>query len=92
MASSLHANGKESAGETGWCLLYQRARRLMVQESYSSAADVLRMLALAAPGEPDVWNALADCHDAEGRSDIGDSLRSLGRLIQLQLRPETRSP
>jgi Flp pilus assembly protein TadD len=56
----------------------------MAQEEYSSAADILRMLVLAAPAEPDVWNALAACHDAAGRTDIGETLRSLSWLVQLQ--------
>jgi hypothetical protein len=58
---------------------------MMAQERYSSAADVLRVLVVAAPGEPDLWNALAECHDAEDRPDIGDTLRSVGRLVQTQL-------
>jgi hypothetical protein len=64
---------------------------MMAEERYSSAADILRVLVLAAPGEPEVWNALAECHDAEDRSDVGDTLRSVGRLIQTRLEPQTRT-
>jgi Flp pilus assembly protein TadD len=91
MASTAEDSEKESASATGWRLLYGRARRLMAQEEYASAADILRMLVLAAPGEPDVWNALAACHEAEGRTDIGETLRSLSWLVHSQLQTNTRT-
>jgi hypothetical protein len=91
MASELDAYREESASDSGWRLLYQQARRLMAQESYTCAADILRLLGLAAPGEAEIWNALAECHDAENRPDVGDTLRALGRLVQTQLQPPMRS-
>lgn len=85
MASNANPAQRGSASESSWRLLYQRACALMTNGEHSKAADVLRVLALAAPGETEIWDALATCHDIDERSDIGDALRSLGRLICSQL-------
>jgi Flp pilus assembly protein TadD len=71
-------------GDCTWRPMYERALGMMDQGEYGKAADVLRVLALAAPSEPDVWQALATCHDRQDRADIGDALRALGRMLEKQ--------
>jgi hypothetical protein len=83
---------KRGTRDSGWRLLYDRALAFMAKGQHQGAADVLRLLALASPGELEVWEALATCHDAEDRPDIGDALRSLAGLLQIQLQEQTRSP
>ena len=85
MASDRQTTREPTADEAGWPRLYQKARDFMARGEHSKAADILRMLALAVPGEMDIWAALAECHDADDRSDVGDALRSLGHFIQSQL-------
>ena len=63
-----------TADRTGWRLLYVKAKAMMDLGKHEMAADVLRMLALASPGEFEVWNALATCHDAQERPDIAETL------------------
>jgi Flp pilus assembly protein TadD len=87
MMSGADTARAENASESSWRLVYEKARGFMAHGEYSKAADILRVLALAAPRETEIWNALAACHDAEDRSDIGDALRSLSQLIQSQLTP-----
>ncbi len=79
--------GKEDASDSSWRLLWEAARRLIARDEHAKAADLLRVLAVAAPERMEIWDALADCHDAEDRTDIADALRSLGRVIHQQLSP-----
>ena len=74
-----------------WRLLFEGARSLIARGRHSEASDVLRMLALAKPGEIEIWDTLAACHDAEEQSDVAEVLRSLGRLLQTKPQPERRS-
>jgi hypothetical protein len=85
MTANLQTTREESAGESSWRLLYEKARQFIARGEHSKAADILRILALAVPGEMEIWAALATCHDADNRSDIGDALRSLSQFIQSQL-------
>jgi len=78
---------KEGASESSWRLLWETARHLMARGEHAKAADMLRLLAIAEPEQTEIWDALADCHDAENRTDIGDALRELGRVIHRQLSP-----
>jgi Flp pilus assembly protein TadD len=72
----------QPAGECTWRPMYERALGMMARAEYGKAADVLRVVALAAPSESDVWQALAICHDRRDQTDIGDALRALGRMLE----------
>ncbi|HEX9295854.1 MAG TPA: hypothetical protein VF881_08460 [Polyangiaceae bacterium] len=62
--------------------MYDAALGFMAKGEQSKAADLLRVLALAAPTEPEVWEALATCHDEQNQRDIGEALRALGRMLE----------
>ena len=57
------------------------ARGAFVQGDVARARDILRTLLLAAPGEPDVWEGLARCHDALGQAHAAYALRTLGSAV-----------
>ena len=78
-----------SASDHGWRSLHRTARTFLHRGEHAKAADILRMLIIAVPGEPDIWDALADCHDAENQPDVGETLRSLGRIAAAQLQKES---
>jgi Flp pilus assembly protein TadD len=66
------------------------ARDLIARGEHRRASDILRVLALGSPHDPDIWNTLAACHDADDRPDIGETLRALGRVLQ-NFPPSARS-
>jgi predicted Zn-dependent protease len=61
-------------------LAYEKALALMASDQYSRAADVLRMLAVANPRRRELWESLADCHDALDQKAVADVVRSVGHL------------
>jgi hypothetical protein len=90
MSSAVHSNHEESAGSCGWRSLYQTALLFFRRGEHAVAKDILRMLILAVPWELEMWDALAECHDAESQPDVGEALRSLGRTVTTQLEMEAR--
>jgi len=70
------------ASQSSWPLAYARAVRLLSNGEHRNAADILRVLAISVPEQPEIWEALASCHDAENRVDIAQALRLVGRLLQ----------
>ncbi len=79
-----------SAGDANWRPMYETALVLMAKGEHAMAADLLRVLAIAAPNEPEVWQALATCHDEQNQVDIAEALRSLGRLLQPSFGPKEK--
>ena len=81
---ALDGKQRDGAGDSCWRPLLQRSIHLMGRGEHAQASDLLRVLVLAAPREIAVWDALAECHEAQAQIDVAESLRSLGRLIHDQ--------
>jgi hypothetical protein len=58
-----------------------RALALADKGALGPAVDLLRMLALATPTTPRVWDALADCHDLAGDPATAGALREVGKML-----------
>jgi Flp pilus assembly protein TadD len=59
----------------------EHALALAERDDLGRAVDLLRMLALANPTAPEVWDALADCHDRASDPATAGALREVGKML-----------
>ena len=62
--------------------VYNQGADLLDRGDVAGATNLFRLLALVAPTDQGVWEALAKCHEAEGEHDVAESLLVLSKSIQ----------
>ena len=62
--------------------VYNKGADLLDQGNVQDATKLFRLLALVAPADQGVWEALAKCHELEGEQTIADALLVVSENIQ----------